>query len=97
MAVTECVSTTDAIPANPPKKPAAPVVTAQSIHAKEAGPETPPLTRQRRKVADATLAAAQFIPSLDGKNAMRKCEVHGMAVSEFISAGKAADTGKETE
>jgi hypothetical protein len=83
MAVTECVSVTN------PVAPAAP-----DTRVKEAGPETPPLTRAGRKVADATLAAAQFIPSSDGKNAMRKFEVHGMAVTEFISAEKAADAVK---
>jgi hypothetical protein len=61
---------------------------------KEAGLETPPLTRTGRKVADSTLAAAQFVPSLDGKNAMRKFEVHGMAVTEYISADKAVDPRK---
>jgi hypothetical protein len=53
------------------------------------------LSRQGRKVADATLAAAQCIPSSDGKNAMRKFEVYGVAVTEFISAEKAADTVKK--
>jgi hypothetical protein len=90
MAVTERVRTTDA-PSTPPQ-PA--VIAAPKAPAKEAGPQTPPLSRAQRKVADAALAAAKFVPSTDGKNAMRKFEVHGMAVTEYISADKAADTAK---
>jgi pyocin large subunit-like protein len=96
MAVTECVNTENVILANrAPEKPALPISTAPNSHVKTAGPETPPLSRAGRKVADATLAAAKFVPSSDGKNAMRKFEVHGMAVTEFISAEKAADAGKK--
>jgi pyocin large subunit-like protein len=95
MAVTECINATNAIPANkPPEKAAA--LTGPNSHV-EAGPETPPLSRAARKVADATLAAAQFILSSDGKSAMRKFEVHGMAVTEFISAEKVADAVKRTK
>jgi hypothetical protein len=73
MAVTELVSVTDEGPTGrTTERPAAPISTGSSIQAKEAGPQTPPLSRAERKVADATLAAAQFVPSLDGKNAMRK-------------------------
>ena len=49
-------------------------------------PETPPLTRAGRKIADATLAAAKFTPTADGKAAIRKFEVHGMVVTERVSA-----------
>jgi hypothetical protein len=88
MAVTERVSVTDG---PSPEQKAAAVMTPKP-GSKYAGPQTPPLSRAERKVADATLAAAKFVPSSDGKNAMRKFEVHGMAVTEFISAEKAADT-----
>jgi hypothetical protein len=84
MAVTEMVSATAA---TTPEQTA--TVTSRKAPAKEAGPQTPPLTRAGRKVADATLAAAQFVPSSDGKNAMRTFEVHGMAVTECIPAEKA--------
>jgi hypothetical protein len=45
--------------------------------------ETPPLSRAGRRVADATLAAAQFKPTTDGKRVVRQYEVHGMAVTEW--------------
>jgi len=96
MAVTESVNVADAIPpASPMDKPAGPAVTSAGAQAKETRPETPPLSRQGRKAADATLAAAKYVPSSDGKNAMRKFEVHGMAVTEFISAEKAGQAVKE--
>jgi hypothetical protein len=88
MAVTERVSVTNT--PTPEQKSA--VTMAPKAPAKEEGPQTEPLSRAQRKVADAALAAAKFVPSTDGKNAMRKFEVHGMAVTEFISADKAADT-----
>jgi hypothetical protein len=53
---------------------------------KDKRPETPPLSRAGRKIADATLAAATFTPTTDGKSAIRKFEVHGMAVTEYVSA-----------
>jgi hypothetical protein len=62
---------------------------------KEPKPATPPLTRAGRRVADATLAAAKFTPTSDGKSAIRTFEVHGMAVTEYVSAEKAPDTLKE--
>jgi len=92
MAVTERVSVTDAVPAATQALAAS---TAPKPHTKETGPQTPPLSRAERKVADAALAAAQYVPSSDGKSTMRKFEVHGMAVTEFISADKAADTEKK--
>jgi hypothetical protein len=95
MAVTECVNVTNGLPASgPPEHAAAPILKGRNTHVKEVAPETPPLSRAARKVAEATLAAAQFIPSSDGKNAMRKFEVHGMAVTEFISTDKAANVPK---
>ena len=57
---------------------------------KDPKPETPPLTRAGRKMADAKLAAAKFKPTSDGR-AVRKYEVHGMEVTEFVSAEKAAE------
>lgn len=96
MAVTESVNATDAMPSGKPAEmPVALAATADSTRAKEQRPETPPLTRQGRKVADATLAAAKFIPSSDGKNVMRKFEVHGVAVTEYIGADRALDTPRE--
>jgi acetoin utilization deacetylase AcuC-like enzyme len=98
MAVTECVNVTNTIPATrPPEKPTGPILKSPTTHVKGAAPETPPLSRAARKIADATLAAAQFTPSSDGKNAMRSFEVHGMAVTEFISAEKAADAAKKQD
>jgi hypothetical protein len=42
-------------------------------------------------LADATLEAAQFKPTVDGKRAIRKFEVHGMAVTECVDIEKAAE------
>jgi pyocin large subunit-like protein len=95
MAVTECIVANAAPVSESPEKPMAPA--APETRVKEMGTETPPLTREGRRLADATLAAAQFIPSADGKNAMRKFEVHGIAVTEFLSAEKAADSVKGTK
>jgi hypothetical protein len=96
MVVTEQVTAADVLPAS---RPAArtPVVTvaATTPPLKYAGPQTPPLTRQGRKVADATLAAAKFTPTSDGKSAIRKFVVHGMSVTELVSAEKATDMIKE--
>jgi pyocin large subunit-like protein len=93
MVVTERVSA-EVTPVGTPSEPPAAQLSVDT-HSMDPGPQTPPLSRQGRKVADAKLAAAKFIPSSDGKNAMRKFEVHGMAVTEFVSAEKAADTPKE--
>jgi pyocin large subunit-like protein len=91
MVVTERVDATDSIPASdPPAQPSTPKLAVDPTHLKDSGPQTPPLTRAGRKVADATLAAAKFIPSTDGKNATRKFEVHGMAVTEYVSAERVA-------
>jgi acetoin utilization deacetylase AcuC-like enzyme len=53
--------------------------------------ETPPLSKAGRKVADATLAAAKFTRTSDGKSVVRKYILHGMVVTEYISAEKAPD------
>jgi hypothetical protein len=78
-----------------PEKPAAQTATAPATSVKEQGPQTPALSRAERKVANAVLAAAKFVPSSDGKNAMRRFEVHGMVVTEFISAEKAGKSRKD--
>jgi hypothetical protein len=51
--------------------------------------ETPPLSRAQRKIADATLAAAKFTPTCDGKSAIRRFEVHGMAITECVDVKNA--------
>lgn len=45
--------------------------------------ETPPLTRARRK-----LAAAKFKPTVDGKRMVRKFEVYGIEVTEWVNVGE---------
>jgi hypothetical protein len=55
-------------------------------------PETPPLTRAGRKVAEAALARAQFKATADGKRASRQFEVHGIAVTEIVTAEDAMPT-----
>ena len=92
IAVTEEIGAAYVMPIGTPvDKPAGENSRKASVEIKEPTPQTPPLTRVGRKEADAKLMAAKFIPSSDGKNAMRKFEVHGMAVTEYISADKAAD------
>jgi pyocin large subunit-like protein len=98
IAVTEYVSATDAMPADsPPNKVPAPNLEVGSKMSKDPKSETAPLSRQGRKIADATLAAAKFKPTSDGKSAIRKFEVHGMAVTELVSADKAGDAGKKNQ
>jgi pyocin large subunit-like protein len=94
MVVTARVSA-EATPGGTPSAPQGSRLAVDTAPSKDPGPQTPPLSRQGRKVADAALAAAKFIPSTDGKSAMRKFEVHGMAVTEFISAEKARDGRKK--
>jgi len=62
---------------------------------KNAKPETPPLTRAGRRVADATLAAARFKPTANGKRMVRQYEVHGMIVTEWVNAEYAPDAAKQ--
>jgi hypothetical protein len=54
-------------------------------------PETPPLTRVGRRDADAKLEAAKFRPTVDGRRMVRRFEVHGIEVIEWVSMEKAAD------
>jgi hypothetical protein len=63
-------------------------------HMKSLKHETPPLTRAGRRDADAKLAAAKFRPTTDGKRLVRQFEVHGIEVTEFISAEKATDAAE---
>lgn len=96
IAVTEYVSTTDAAPPSTPVGIVpAPRLANPTTQPNEPRSETPPLSRLGRKVADATLAAAKFKPTSDGKSVIRKFEVHGMAVTEMVSADKARDAGKD--
>jgi len=57
--------------------------------------ETPPLTRAGRRVADATLAAAKFKPTVDGKRMVRQFEVHGIEVTEWVSIQQVADAAMQ--
>lgn len=59
------------------------------------GPETPPLSRAGRKLADAIMAASKFKPTADGKRMVRQYEVHGIAVTEWVDADRAAEMGNE--
>jgi hypothetical protein len=97
MAVTEYVSAPDATPtSSPAEPPSIPNRAPLSAQSKATKSETPPLTRAGRKVADATLAAAKFRPTSDGKSMVRQYAVHGMAVTEFLDAEKAAvEKGKK--
>jgi hypothetical protein len=95
MAVTEMVNAADAIPPNASAKAATPSAGGSNRELKDSAPQTAPLSRQGRKVADATLAAAKFKPTGDGKRLARQFEVHGMAVTEFVSADRSEDGGKE--
>ena len=60
--------------------------------------ETPPLTRADRKLAEPMLAAAKFKATADGKRMVRDYVVHGMKVTEWVSAEgggeQEADGGK---
>jgi hypothetical protein len=57
--------------------------------------ETPPLSRAGRKLADAIMEAAKFKPTVDGSRLVRQFEVHGIQVTEWISAEKVAEAGHE--
>jgi acetoin utilization deacetylase AcuC-like enzyme len=56
--------------------------------------ETPPLTRAGRKLAETTLAAAKFKPTVDGTRMVREYIVHGMKVTEWVDVEKVAGAGK---
>jgi len=58
-------------------------------------PETPALSRVGRKIADAIMEAAKFKPNADGSRFVRQFEVHGIEVTEWISAEKFAELGNE--
>jgi hypothetical protein len=60
-------------------------------------PETPPLSRAGRKTADAIMEAAKFKPNADGSRYVRQYEVHGIEVTEWISAEKFAEAQNEKE
>jgi pyocin large subunit-like protein len=95
MVVTERVTAADVLPASSPAAGTLVVSVAATTPPLTDAGQTPPLTQQRRKVADATLAAAKFTPTSDGKSAIRKFVVHGMSVTELVSAEKATDMIKE--
>jgi hypothetical protein len=48
--------------------------------------ETQPLSRAGRKAADAVLTAATFKPTIDGTRLVRRYEVHGIVVTEYVDA-----------
>jgi hypothetical protein len=56
---------------------------------------TQAISRAGRKIADAIMEAAKFKPTVDGKRLVRQYEVHGIAVSEWISAEKFAELENE--
>jgi hypothetical protein len=56
--------------------------------------ETPPLSRAGRKLAETTLAAAKFKPTVNGKRMVRQYIVHGMKVTEWVDVEKIAGAGK---
>ena len=57
--------------------------------------ETQALSRAGRKIADAIMEAAKFKPNADGSRFVRQYEVHGIEVTEWISAEKYAELGNE--
>jgi hypothetical protein len=59
---------------------------------KDPKPETPALSRAGKKLAEASLTAAKFRPTIDGKRMVRQYEVHGMEVTEWIDPGNATQT-----
>jgi hypothetical protein len=61
---------------------------------KNSKPETPPLTRAGRRAADATLAAARFRPTANGKRMVRQYEVHGIEVTEWVGIDEAGAATK---
>jgi hypothetical protein len=53
--------------------------------------ETPSLTRAGRKLAENTLAAAKFKPTVDGSRLVRQYEVHGILVTEWVNVKEPED------
>jgi hypothetical protein len=45
-------------------------------------------------MAEATLAAAQFRPTTNGKRVVRRYEVHGMEIVEWVAVERAEATPK---
>jgi len=58
-------------------------------------PETPPLSRSGRKLADAIMEAAKFKRTVDGKRLVRQYEVYGIVVTEWVDAEKAEGMAKD--
>ena len=52
--------------------------------------EVPPLSQAGRRLADAQMEAAKFKPTVDGKRLVRRFEVHGMEVTEWVVVDDAA-------
>jgi hypothetical protein len=48
--------------------------------------QTQPLSRAGRKIADAIMETAKFKRTTDGTRLVRQYEVHGIVVTEWISA-----------
>ena len=57
--------------------------------------ETPPLSRAASRKADAALAAAKFKPTTNGKRVVRRYEVHGMEIVEWVAIEN-ADAARST-
>jgi hypothetical protein len=56
--------------------------------------ETPPLSRAATRMAEATLAATKFKPTTNGKRVVRRYEVHGMEIVEWVAIERAEDASK---
>lgn len=57
--------------------------------------ETPALSRAGRRAADAVLTAAQFKPTQDGRRVVRRYEVHGMEVTEWVAVDRQTEGKSE--
>ena len=62
-------------------------------HPKDSKPrsETPGVSRAGRKVAEAIMEATPFKPNADSSRFVRQYEVHGIEVTEWISAENFAE------
>ena len=56
--------------------------------------ETPQLSRAGSRKAEATLASAQFRPTTNGKRVVRRYEVHGMEIVEWVAIERAEPAPK---